>query len=145
MKKKYMAREGSPFKGEKAQIYGECLADLTAKSNGKLIPQTILSEAQNRSSPLHDYFDWSDTVAAKKWRIHQARDLINHIVEVVVVEGKQTKQRSFFSVHTKSEGQVYVTLKQAIGIKDYRVQLLEKLISTLENATQLMVVFKNYD
>ncbi len=142
MVKKYYARHGSPFKKGEAQKYGERLNYLSSKNKGKLKPESVIEDAKNKGSIFHNYFQWDNKKASDEWRLQQARNLINHIVEVVVIEGKQSKQRSFFSIKNGGGNKVYVTIKTAVSKPNYRVQLLNQLISTMENATELMKMFR---
>ncbi len=145
MKKKYEAREGAPFKKREAQIYGERLEYIAAKNKGKVTSIAIVSDAKSGSSPFHNYFEWDDRKASDQYRLHQARVLINHIVEVVVIKGIPSKQRSFFNVSNGGGKKVYVTLRTAVTNKSYRLQLLNQLINILENGTELMKLFRSYE
>ncbi len=144
MVKKYYARSGK-FKQEDAQVFGERLEKIGTLHKGKIKPIDVVNDAAISNSPFHDYFVWDDTVAGQKYRLQQARELISNVVEVVIIEGTPQKQRSFFNVIDSKSEKVYVTLSKAVSTKSYRNQLLDKLISTLENGTQLMKLFKNYD
>lgn len=143
--KKYYARKGAPFKQEVVQKYGERLEYLASKNKGKVVPKVVVDDAKQKSSPLHDYFEWDDKKAGEGYRLQQARNLINHIVEVVVIEGKPSKQRSFFNVRNGKGRTIYVTIKKAVEVKSYRIQLLNQLISVMENATELMRLFRNQE
>ena len=66
----------------KKNDYAEVLKELESK-HGELTPDMVLQEAEDESSPLHEYFDWDDTIAAVKWRRHQARKMILSIKVVV--------------------------------------------------------------
>ncbi len=146
MKKiEYYARAGAPFKKEKAQIYGERLEEISSKNKGKITPTLVIDDAKNIKSPFHDYFEWNNDKASEQYRLHQARSLINHVVEVVVIEGKPSKQRSFFAVTNGNSQKVYVTIKKAVTTPNYRIQILNQLITTLKNATNLMELFKSYE
>ena len=143
--KKYYARMGANFKKELAQKYGKRLETIATKNKGKIKPITVVEDARSNSSPFHNYFVWDDTKAAEKYRLQQARELINHIVEVIVIEGKPSTQRSFFNVVNGGGERVYVTLQKAVTTKSYRLQLINQLITVLQNATQLMEMFRSYE
>ena len=144
-KKKYYARKGSPFKKEEAQKYGERLEYLSSKNKGKITPKIVIQDARQKDSVFYNYFEWDETKAAKEYRLQQARSLINHVVEVVVIEGEQSEQRSFFSVKNGDSKMVYVTIEKAVSTPNYRMQLLSQLITTMENATRLMKMFRGYE
>ena len=58
---------------------------------GQLDPNIVLEEARPPASPLHDRFEWDDSVAAEAWRKEQAHQLI---VSVKVTYAKpDTDQR----------------------------------------------------
>lgn len=51
--------------------------------DGKITPQTVLEDAQDPASPLHEHFEWDDTKAAQAYRIDQARELIRSVRLVI--------------------------------------------------------------
>lgn len=55
-------------------------------------PEEIVDSARNPESPLHNLFDWSDTEAAKQWRLHQARTLVCTVR--VVLDSREQDARS---------------------------------------------------
>ncbi len=145
MKKKYEARTGSPFKKGQAQIYGERLGYIAGKNKGKITPISVVRDGKSISSPFYNYFEWNNKKASDQYRLQQARNLINHIIEVVVIEGKPSKQRSFFNVRNGGGKTVYVSLKTAVTNKPYRIQILNQLITVLENTTELMRLFRSFE
>lgn len=52
------------------------LARLAKAGRGILTPDAVVEAASDPGSPLHDYFEWDDTEAARKYRLDQARTLI---------------------------------------------------------------------
>lgn len=63
----------------KMEIYRIELEKIRKANNG-LTAEAVVKEASKKSSPLHSYFDWENDVAGKKWRLHQARMLINVVI-----------------------------------------------------------------
>lgn len=61
----------------------KALKVLAAKHDGQLKPEHVVEAARPVESVLHDRFEWNDGDAAEKWRLHQARTLINVCVEVL--------------------------------------------------------------
>ena len=143
-KTKYKARSGARFNNKEAQIIGETIEDLR-NSEGQVTPEDLLKDAKKKTSPLNKYFEWSNSEAAHMFRLSQARQLVNHIVEIVIIEGESIKQRSFLSVKTEGKETVYVTLQDAIEDESYRKQLLNKAINILENLTITMKLFRAND
>lgn len=70
---------------------------------GKITPEVIVREASDKSSPLHSYFEWDDEKAGHRWRVQQARILLNNI-QVKVVSNGEERQISVFEVTSTSEG-----------------------------------------
>lgn len=143
--KKYKARKGANFSDKEAQIYGERIGELIKIKNGKVTPIDVINDAKDKKSPYHNYFQWDDTKASFEYRLQQARNLLNHVIEVVVVEGVKSEQRSFFSVSSKPTKFAYVTLKKALTTTSHRKQILNQTITALENATSLIKLFRSYE
>lgn len=70
---------------------------------GKITPEVIVREASDKSSPLHSYFEWDDEKAGHRWRVQQARILLNNIQVKVVSDGEE-RRISVFEVTNTSEG-----------------------------------------
>lgn len=144
MGEKYKARKGAKFNNKEAQVIGKTINNLRDKK-GHITSKNVLDNARDKDSPLHKYFEWSNSKAGREFRLQQARDLVNHVVEIVIVQGEEIEQKSFFSVTVKNEGKVYVTLQDAIENESYRKQLLNNAIATLENLTITMKMFRDAD
>ena len=67
---------------ERRRVYMRELESIRKRMG--LTPENIVMEARSKSSPLHDYFEWDDSIASGQWRTYQARQLIN----IMVVEDK---------------------------------------------------------
>ena len=103
---------------------------------GKLKPQVVVQAAQPKSSPLHSCFDWRDTEAAYKWRLHQARQLILRVT--VVYEGQSgntIRMRPLVSLMVdRSSG--YRALVDVLSNPELRAQLLQEALAELERIRQ---------
>ena len=59
------------------------------KKDGQLTTSGILREAKKKTSPLHNLFEWDDSVAAKQYRKQQAMQLIKRAnVSIEAAEDK---------------------------------------------------------
>lgn len=67
------------------------LEKISEKSDGKLIPEIVLEYAKKKTNPLHRYFTWEDSEAARLYRLQQARALISVVVRVVPNTGVSTR------------------------------------------------------
>jgi hypothetical protein len=141
----YKARTGAPFKQEEAQELGETINEIRENCGGEFKIEVALKEAKKKNNPLHNHLEWDDTKCGTEYRIQQLKNITNHIIEEIIVDGNPFEQRSFLSV-TNDEGEfVYVSRETAIENVDYRKQLLDRMISTLENLTTTMKLFRQHD
>lgn len=69
--------EGRKF-GVSADIVGKEVEKIE-KKYGEVTSRNFVEAARSESSPLHKLLEWDDTVAAEKFRIHQAGVIICHL------------------------------------------------------------------
>jgi len=146
--KKFKARTGAPFSVDDAQKIGEELEEI--KSKKLLNPSNIVERAKNPKSILHQYFEWDNNEAAEKWRLQQARNITNHILEVIVIKGNPIEERAYFNVTAKNDTtakdeNIYVSLAEVIKTPSYKKQLLKEMEVTLENLLKLIKLFSSME
>lgn len=80
--------------------------------NGALTPRLVVDAARDPEHPLHDRFEWDDSLAGEKYREQQARQLIR-TVKVVEPVGDldEARVRAFHSV-PRPDGQTYVPVEE---------------------------------
>lgn len=137
MKIIFKAKQGAPFPDDKAQEVGEELIRIS--TDGELpVAADIVAAAQKKNSPLHDYFQWDDGAAGERWREHQARQMINHLI--IVKENPDdgdVEIRAFFNV-SKAEDEEdeaarrYVTIFSVLENEEYYQQVLKKALAELK-------------
>lgn len=69
---------GTRFGADAQKCYEEIMQicdDLESAS-----PQDILEKARDESTELHKCFTWDDSVAAERWRVHEARVITRQLV-----------------------------------------------------------------
>jgi hypothetical protein len=116
---KYAIRDGQivvlPNAGQfkaNVQAIGETLAEVARAHDGRLEAEDVVEAARDPASPLHNHFEWDDSVAAHQYRLTQARQ----IIRVVRVEtGPQEIKRAFISARTEEEGRSYRTLEDVVS------------------------------
>jgi hypothetical protein len=54
--------------------------------NGTITPDLVVEYAEPELSPIHDRFEWDDGLAAKRYRIEQARTLIRSVRVAIITE-----------------------------------------------------------
>jgi len=146
MKKVYKARDGAPFKRAEAQEIGEYIFNLK-DNKGEITPLDVVNSARSKSSILNKYFDWDDTEAAKQWRLQQARNIMNHIIEVIVIDdGKNTevKVKAYYSINAVNNKTAYVPLAVMLSNKDYKKEVLLKALNIIEDLENFLRILQNY-
>lgn len=116
----YKVKSGFRLKAGMAQVVGEECERL--ESEGRLTPQNLVNDSRSEDAPLHECFEWDDTVAAERWRCAQAAYIIRSI-EVTVSESFEPT-RAF--VATVSGGsREYKTIGCVLRDHDSREALLD--------------------
>lgn len=132
IKKLYKATEGL-FSQKKAQVYGECLDKISQKKSGRLKAIDVVDEARNTRNPLHNYFEWNNSKAGEKYRLHQARMLINHIVVTIKYDHTEKEQKAFFSINEtpfgKTKNKTYVPVEIVMAEPNFRNQVLQRAVN----------------
>lgn len=82
---------------------------------GKLTPAVVLEAATEESHPLHNRFEWDDSVAGHKYRLGQARELIRVVREKFVDRTDQPNDTRFFYSIPREDGRVYEPLPEVLG------------------------------
>lgn len=76
--------------------------------SGLLMPEEVVEAARHPDSPLHSRFEWDDSIAAEKFRVDQARQLI---IKFHVTFEKSEPQRVFYSLtKDRTDGGGYRTV-----------------------------------
>ncbi len=101
-----------------AQIAGEIIESLPARS-----AEDLLKAAKKKSSPIHNQFEWDDSLAAQQHRLHQARVMIKSLhIEVITKKNKIVTVNAFIKKADKSS--FYVPIMEAeeddIGAEEIR-------------------------
>lgn len=124
-----------------AEVAGKVCEQLQNSSEG-LSPQTLLDYSRDESSPTHREFEWEDHIAAEKYRLDQAANLIRDIRIVTIEEQtgdvpedmpeedaegkpKEAKADRAFVV-TPGRKSNYVSLERALNNDEWRESLLRQ-------------------
>lgn len=96
-------------------------------SRGQLTPSIVLDVARNPEHPLHDRFEWDDSVAAERWRKHQAHELIQSVkITYTDKKGHPSDVRAFHAVRTE-HGHVYQPVEEVVENELTRQLLLQDM------------------
>lgn len=111
---KYVFKDGRPNTlkgGSKAdpQRIGEALADIKAKAKGKCNSKTVLDAARDKKNYLNRFFEWSDSIAAEKYRQEQAREIVTciDIIEPATKNEKARRLPAFINLAEKGGRNIY--------------------------------------
>lgn len=105
------------------------------KTLEEITPENTLNYARdNESSELHKCFTWEDDVAAEKWRLKEARQLIQFIVKVDDTPKFKSNSPSTDRVYqVTSKPNVYKPIEYFIEHKDEHQKLLERALGELRS------------
>lgn len=118
---RYEWKDGARSKGLKAEVVGPVLEKLIEK-DGTLTAEGVLSEAKKKRSPLHSWFEWDDTEAARQYRLSQARNLIRSITVKVTGSDEDVTVRAFVNLG----GPEYEEVNTVLGTADRRQVMLKR-------------------
>ena len=108
-----------------AQTAGEELERIY-KRDGIITPEKVVEDNTAPGTPLHGCFEWDDTLAAKKYRVHQAKEIIQTIVSVTDSAPDLPPVRAFVSVSKD-----YHPIKTVMESKVMKESLLSCALSEL--------------
>lgn len=81
---------------------------------GVLTPAVVLAEARATDHPLHNRFEWDDSIAGERWRVYQAHELIQCVrVTYQETDGTVKSVRAFHCVRGP-QGHTYQTADEII-------------------------------
>ena len=108
------------------------LNQLAEQHGGKVQPQQVVEFAKDESTALHNAFEWDDSEAAEKYRLHQARHLLRVHVRMVLPNGKPENVRAFVSLSDdRKSREGYRPLVNVLGDEQMRRALVIDAISEL--------------
>jgi hypothetical protein len=131
---KFKPVKGSRLNEKQAQRYGEHIQCLE-EQHGGVTPKIVLEDAKDAASPLHDWFEWNDSVAAERYRITQAAYILRSINVIV----EETETRAFQPVTVTVSDEVdedaanhrYLSISVVLADEEKRKQLLRDALAQL--------------
>ena len=137
VKKTSKTKRKFAFSPKKLKVYTEEFKRLEQKYSGMISTKDIVREASNSKSPIHDWFDWDDSSAGEKYRLHQARMLMQTIKVKAEFEGGEKSYKKYLNVQIpSSDGKgfknYYVNTKIVLNNESMREQILRKAIQEVE-------------
>jgi len=137
-------KEGSRIKAD-PQAAGKVCLQLEKK--GGLTSKRLLDVSRDESAPLHNEFEWDDSIAAENFRESQAAYIIRHIVIKKDGDDKPSV-RAFLNI--TGETREYRSLDIILNTPDLKEQLLirakrdmEAFIARYEELMELSAVIES--
>lgn len=129
----YIPVKGSRLSEKQAKVYGDAIYGLIEEQNGVVTPEDVLASAQSPTSPLHDWFEWDDAIAAQSHRRDQAAYLLRSIKVVIKREDGDEELRAFHNVIRRDEQaeRVYMDAVRVFSEPEYRAQVVDQAIKEL--------------
>ena len=127
-----------------ANIVGKSMEEIEEKY-GEISAERLLEYARPEDSPIHDLFEYDDSVAAECWRRKQANVVIGCIViveesvsssdetiETQIVEEEPRETIAFLNISTQRSGKgIYISTKKALSQEDTRQIVLQRALEDL--------------
>jgi hypothetical protein len=136
----YATKQEAGVKQERKSTILEAEFDRIFAKYGRLDAAILLNEATPRSSPIHKYFEWDDTEAAHRYRLHQATAMLcaSKFVGLLnkqeklpdAVPARPVEVRNLVSVF---RGEGFTFRKTALNQDDLRLALVAKKIQSLRH------------
>ncbi len=105
-----------------------------------LTPKTLLEANRDAGAVLHDEFEWNDDVAAEKYRVHQAGQIIRMLC--VVPETEESEAVPIRAYFPTSENRTYERIDVIVKHKDKYAELLASAYSELKAFQQKYKMLK---
>lgn len=91
---------GTQFKVD-AQVACDTISKLqNALGKETITAKDLLDASRDENAPLHNCFEWDDSIAAEQYRIWQARSIINSIEIVITKSEKPVTVRRYINVNS---------------------------------------------
>lgn len=138
-----------------ADVAGKHIEELQNK-HGEVTSKILLDSARSNDSCIHSCFEWKDDVAAEKYRLQQASEMLCDIVKVSVADNESEIKtfRAFVNVSDNklfSSGK-FVDIQTALSNEETRKIVLNKALNEFdsvkkkyEDFTELSQIFKEIE
>lgn len=119
---------GTRYGADAQKVYEEIMEicdDLESAS-----PKDILEKAREEETELHKCFTWNDSVAAERWRMHEARLIVR---QLVIKEEAVPKDRPEVRVFYKTDNESsYKPTELIVTKQDEYKELLKRAYAELQ-------------
>ena len=114
--------------------------------NGSITPETVVQDAMDPDSPLHDEFTWDLNEAAKAHWLDQARRLIRSVKVIITTETKTVTAVAYVRDPSKpKDEQGYLSVEKVRADKevarDVLIDEFKRAGAALQRAQKLTIAF----
>lgn len=106
-------------------------------------PEEIVGKARDENTELHKCFEWDDNKAAEKYRLHQARQIVCHLIVKEVDDTEQKQEVRFFYKTDNWDG--YKPVTYIMRNEDEYQKLLERALAELSAFKKKYSTLKELD
>lgn len=116
------------------------------QENGVINRRLVLESAKPKDSPIHDLFEWDDTIAAESYRLSQARLLISNLNLVIEKEEAEPLEiRAYVNISEVKEGS-FINIESAFKSEESKELVMKRALQELkafENKYRNLKIFSN--
>jgi len=107
-------RSGCIFKADAQKVYEEI-------GDNSITPEEVIEIAKNKKSELHKCFEWDDKIAGQKFRLQQARQVLNNLVFIPVKKEEQPVRIFSYTPETGYKP----TIQMVVNMDEYQSLLAQ--------------------
>lgn len=107
-------RTGAIFKADPQKVYEEI-------GDTEISAEELLEKARQDNTELHKCFEWDDHVAGEKYRLQQARQVLNSLIFIPVEESEAPVRIFSYTPETKYKP----TVQMVVNIDEYQSLLAQ--------------------
>ena len=113
----YLFRNGAQVKNLTPKVVNDELEKIH-KEYGKIDAATVVDLARSKNHPLHDGFEWEDSIAAEEHRKHQARVMIGAVIKVTRTDPEPLRFTKPYINVRRGEERTYLSTAKVLQIKN---------------------------
>lgn len=125
--------------GVSADVAGNELHRI-ATEHGHLSSELVVEEARPESAALHPAFEWDDSVAGERYRVHQASTLVRAVVVVPPEKSEAPEHRAYVLTTVEQEPRpVYVDAAKVVNSPSMfadAISRLERKLNELQRSVE---------
>lgn len=116
--------------GVPAQVAGDRIESIRAE-RGRVHAADLVDDARPDDAPLHPCFEWDDSTAAEKFRVSQARQVLENLICVPIEAPESQPLRAFIAIGAPNEPHDYTPLSTVMSDEELRRKALRAALEEL--------------